>query len=260
MRVLDFLKPVLEDFFRFAKEVDKEFLSHVEREELYEGLKKAQELKERHQEPLKRLYCEWTEKSFRFLIDRWVCFEEYPSESFLRASGLKRSKNLSVWAILSVGEDIEGLTEEENKLSKYISENLDELYVYNFAKAIDFLTRYRGDCGGNIIPISPSKVVKLFEMYSDYLLYDEGVMVIPDALMLRYLYDKFFDEHHATFSRILSDRLSQAIQEGYPEKHIRIIQTAIAVIKEEPEILPEGEPQSFVEKWLREELVDFMGA
>jgi hypothetical protein len=49
--------------------------------------------------PLKRLYCEWAEKSFRFLIDKWVCFEEFPSESFLHASGLKGSKKLSFWAI-----------------------------------------------------------------------------------------------------------------------------------------------------------------
>jgi len=254
MRVLDFLKPVLEDFFRFAKEVDKEFLSYIEREELYKGLERVQELKERQREPLKKLYCEWAEKSFKFLIDRWVCFEEYPSESFLLASGLKKSKNLSVWAILSVGEDIEGLTEEENALSKYVSENLDELYVYNFSKAIDFLARYRGECGKDRIPISPFKVVRLFEMYSEALLYDEGVMVIPDALMLRHIYNEFFDEHHTTFSRILSDRLSQAIREGLPEKHIRVIQTAIAVIKEDPESLPKGEPKSFAEKWLREEL------
>uniref|UniRef100_A0A7C5SZP8 Uncharacterized protein n=1 Tax=Thermocrinis ruber TaxID=75906 RepID=A0A7C5SZP8_9AQUI len=258
MKVLDFLRPTLESFFRFAKEVDREFLSHLEREELYIGLKKAQELKERQQEPLKRLYCEWAEKSFRFLIDRWVCFEEFPSEQFLLASGLKKSKNLSVWAILSVGEDVEGLTEEENELSKYVSKNLDELYVYNFAKSIDFLARYRGDCGEDRLPISPSKVVKRFEMYSDNLLYDEGVMVIPDALMLRHIYDVFFTEHHTTFSRILSDRLSQAIKEGYPEKHIRLIQTAIAVIKNDPKSLPKGEPKSFAEKWLREELVDFM--
>jgi hypothetical protein len=255
MRVQDLLRPLLEDFTLFAERVDKEFLSYIEREELYEGLRKAQELKERQQEPLKKLYCEWTEKSYRFLIDRWVCFEEYPSESFLRASGLKKSKNLSVWAILSVGEDIEGLTEGENELSKYVSKSLDELYVYNFAKAIDFLARYRGECGKDIIPISPFKVFKLFEMYSDYLLYDEGVMVIPDALMLRHIYNEFFDEHHATFSRILSDRLSQAIQNGRAEEHIRVIQTAIAVIKNDPESIPKGEPKSFVEKWLREELV-----
>ena len=255
MRVLDFFKPILEDFFRFAKEMDKEFLSHVEREELYEGLKKAQELKKRQQEPLKRLYCEWTEKSFKFLIDRWVCFEEYPSEQFLLASGLKKSKNLSVWTILSVREGMEGLTEEEFELSKYISENLDELYVYNFANAVCVLARYRGDCGTERIPISPLNAVKRFEIHSENLLYNWDLMAIPDTLKLRYLYDKFFDEHHATFSRILSDRLSRAIEESLPEKHIRVIQTAIAVIKNDPESLPKGEPQSFVEKWLREELV-----
>jgi hypothetical protein len=255
MRVLDFLKPILEDFFRFAKEVDKEFLSYIEREELYEGLKKAQELKERQHEPLKKLYCEWAEKSFKFLIDRWVCFEEYPSEQFLLASGLKKSKNLSVWAILSVGEDIEGLTEDENELSKYVSKSLDELYVYNFAKSLAFLARYRGDCGNERIPISPFKVVKRFEMDADALLYDQGVMVIPDVLMLRHIYNEFFDEHHTTFSRILSDRLSQAIEEGFPEEHIRVIQTSIAVVKNDPESLPKGEPKSFAEKWLREELV-----
>lgn len=122
MRVLDFLKPVLEDFFRFAKEVDKEFLFCIEREELYEGLKKSQELKERQQEPLKKLYCEWAEKSFRFLIDRWVCFEEFPNEQFLLASGLKKSKKL-MWSILPIIVDAKNLTEEEFELSKYISEN-----------------------------------------------------------------------------------------------------------------------------------------
>jgi hypothetical protein len=64
-----------------------------------------------------------------------------------------------------------------------------------------------------------------------------------------------FPENNATFSRILSDRLSQAIEKGYPEKHTRVIQTAIAVIKNDPESLPKGEPKSFAEKWLREELV-----
>ena len=56
MRVLDLFKPALEDFFGFAKEVDKEFLPYIEKEELHEGLKKAQELKDRQQEPLRRLY------------------------------------------------------------------------------------------------------------------------------------------------------------------------------------------------------------
>jgi hypothetical protein len=246
MRVLDFLKPVLEDFFRFAKEVDKEFLFHVEREELYEGLKKAQELKERQQEPLKKLYCEWAKKSFKFLIDRWVCFEEYPSESFLRASGLKRSKKLSLWATLTIREeDAKVLTEEEFELSKYISENLDELYVYGFANELAVLSLFRGDCGNDGVVISPVRVVRIFDVDSHRLLRGNDLMIIPDALRLRYLYDRFFDEHHATFSRILSERLSQAIQEGFPEEHIRIIQTAIAVIKGDPEGLPKGRTAKF---------------
>jgi len=256
MRVLDFLKPILEDFFRFAKEVDKEFLSYIEREELYEGLKKAQELKERQQEALKRLYCEWAEKSFKFLIDRWVCFEEFPSESFLLASGLKKSKKLSFWVMLTIREeDAKSLTEEEFELSKYISGNLDELYVYKLVNALAAWSLFRGGCGNYEINISPVRVVRIFDVDSYDLLHNDSLMIIPNALKLRHLYDKFFEEHHATFSRILSDRLSQAIEEGYPEKHIRVIQTAIAVIKNDPESLPKGEPQSFAEKWLREELV-----
>jgi hypothetical protein len=259
MRVLDFLKPVLEDFFRFAKEVDKEFLFHVEREELYTGLKTAQELKERQQEPLKRLYCEWTEKSFTFLIDRRVCFEEFPNEQFLFASGLKGSKKL-MWSIIPIVVDAKDLTEEEIELRKYISENLEELRVYGFASGVDDLSFLRGDCGSEEALLSPLNAVKRFEMYSDNLLYDWDLMAIPNTLKLRYIYNEFFTEHHATFSRILSDRLSQAIEEGLPEKHIRLIQTAIAVIKNDPESLPKGEPKSFAEKWLREELVGFIEA
>jgi hypothetical protein len=253
MRVLDFLKPILEDFFRFAKEVDKEFLSYIEREGLYTGLKKAQELKERQHEPLKKLYCEWAEKSFRFLIDRWVCLEEFPSESFLLASGLKKSKKL-MWSIIPIIVDAKDLTEEEFELRKYISENLEELYVYDFAGRVADLSFLRGDCGSKAALLSPVNAVKRFEMYSENLLYSWDLMVIPDALKLRHLYDVFFEEHHATFSRILSDRISQAIQNGFPEEHIRVIQTAIAVIKGDPESLPKGEPKSFAEKWLREEL------
>jgi len=254
MRVLDFLKPILEDFFRFAKEVDKEFLSYIESEELYTGLKKAQELKERQQEPLKRLYCEWAEKNFRFLIDRWVYFEEFPSEQFLLASGLKKSKKL-MWSILPIIVDAKNLTEEEFELSKYISENLEELYVYDFARGFADLSFLRGDCGSKETLPSPVNAVKRFEIYSENLLYNWDLMAIPDTLKLRHIYDVFFTEHHTTFSRILSDRLSQAIQKGCPEKHIRVIQTAIAVIKNDPESLPKGEPKSFAEKWLREELV-----
>ncbi len=256
MRVLDFFKPILEDFFRFAKEVDKEFLSHIEREELYTGLKKAQELKERQQEPLKKLYCEWAEKSFRFLIDRWVYFEEFPSESFLLTSGLKKSKKLSLWAMLTIREeDAKSLTEEEFELSKYISENLEELYVYKFVNALAIWSLFRGDCGNYEINISPVRAVRMFDVDSYDLLHNDNLMIIPNTLRLRHLYNKFFEEHHTTFSRILSDRLSQAIREGFPEEHIRVIQTAIAVIKEDPESLPKGEPKSFAEKWLREELV-----
>jgi hypothetical protein len=258
MRVLDFLKQVLEGFFRFAKEVDKEFLSHIEMEELYTGLKKAQELKERQQEPLKKLYCEWAEKSFRFLIDRLVYFEEFPSEQFLLASGLRKSKKLSFWTMLTIREeDAKGLTEEEFELSKYISENLEELYVYHFANALAVLSLFRGDCENYSVNISPVRVVRIFEVDSYDLLHSSDLTVIPNALKLRHLYDVFFEEHHTTFSRILSDRLSQAIQEGFSEKHIRVIQTAIAVIKNDPESLPKGEPQSFAEKWLREELVEW---
>jgi hypothetical protein len=256
MRVLDFLKPVLEEFFRFAKEVDKEFFSYIEREELYTGLKKAQDLKERQQEPLKKLYCEWTEKSFRFLIDRWVCFEEFPNEQFLLASGLKKSKKL-MWSILPIIVDAKNLTEEEFELSKYISENLEELYVYDFASRVADLSFLRGDCESKAALLSPLNAVKRFEIHSENLLYNWDLIAIPDTLKLRYLYDKFFDEHHATFSRILSDRLSQAIQNGCPEEHIRVIQTAIAVIKNDSESLPKGEPKSFTEKWLREELVEW---
>jgi hypothetical protein len=254
MRILDFLKPVLEDFFRFAREVDKEFLSYIEREELYIGLKRVQELKERQQEPLKKLYCEWTEKSFKFLIDRWVCFEEYPNEQFLFASGLKKSKRL-MWSIVPIIGDAKDLTEEEFELRKYISENLEELRVYVFARGISDLSYLRGDCGSKKALLSPLNAVKRFEIHSDNLLYDWDLMAIPNTLKLRHIYDVFFTEYHDTFSRILSDRLSQAIQEGFPEKHVRVIQTAIAVIKGEPKSLPKGEPQSFTEKWLREELV-----
>jgi hypothetical protein len=247
----------LEDFFRFAKEVDKKFLFCIERGELYEGLEKAQELKERQQEPLKKLYCEWAEKSFRFLIDRWVCFEEFPSESFLLASGLKGSKKL-MWSILPIIVDAKNLTEEEFELSKYVSENLEELYVYDFAGRVADLSFLRGDCGSKEALLSPVNAVKRFEMYSENLLYNWDLMVIPDTLKLRHLYDVFFTEHHTTFSRILSDRLSQAIREALPDEHIRVIQTAIAVIKNEPESLPKGEPKSFAEKWLRGELEEFM--
>ncbi len=254
MNVLDLIRPTLEDFFRFAKELDKDFIYYTEREELYEGLKKSQELKERQQEPLKKLYCEWMEKSFKFLIDRWLCFEEPPNESFLRASGLKNARKISLWVQISPRKAVKGLTEEEQEFIKYISENLNELYVYGFANELVILSYFRGDCRGEGIIIPSGRAVEIFEVESSHLLYIDSLWVIPSALRLRYLYDKFFDELHDTFSCILSDELSKAIQNGCAEERIRVIQTAIAVIKNDPESLPEGEPQSFVEKWLREEL------
>ncbi|MFZ8862117.1 MAG: hypothetical protein ACO2PP_16655, partial [Thermocrinis sp.] len=76
MRVQDLLRPLLEDFALFAERVDKEFLSYIEREELYRGLERAQELKERQQEPLKKAYLKWIEKTFVFLLDRDVELEK----------------------------------------------------------------------------------------------------------------------------------------------------------------------------------------
>jgi hypothetical protein len=152
--------------------------------------------------------------------------------------------------------DAKDLTEEEFELRKYISENLEELRVYDFASGVADLLFLRGDCESKAAILSPLNAVKRFEMYSENLLYNWDLMSIPDTLKLRYLYDVFFTEHHTTFSRILSDRLSQAIKESLPEEHIRVIQTAIAVIKGDPESLPKGESKSFAEKWLREEFME----
>ena len=160
-----------------------------------------------------------------------------------------------MWSILPIIVDAKDLTEEEFELRKYISENLEELRVYDFASGVADLSFLRGDCESKAALLSPLNAVKRFEMYSDNLLYDWDLMAIPNTLKLRYLYDVFFTEHHTTFSRILSDRLSRAIEEGLPDERIRVIQTAIAVIKNNPESLPKGEPKSFAEKWLREELV-----
>jgi len=99
---------------------------------------------------------------------------------------------------------------------------------------------------------------EFFGNFSQILLRNDGYYLwqIPVALVFRTYY-RLFPEKRPAFSKILSDRLSQAIEEGYPEKHIRVIQTAIAVIKEDPKSLPKGEPQSFAEKWLREEVVEW---
>ncbi len=246
MRVLDFFRSSLENFFGFAKEVDKEFLPYIEKEELYEGLKKAQELKDRQQEPLKRLYCEWVEEVFRFMIERVVYLNKGPYPSFLRASGLIKAKGVIMK---------EKMGEEERELHSFIVDNLDQLCFYRTAYRMHLMGMSRGDVEVGFFCINPNKVEDYFYSLSEELLDRDCLVSIPTTLLMKVVYE-MFPEHHATFSRILSDLLSQAIEEGLPEEHIRVIQTAIAVIKNDPESLPKGEPKSFAEKWLREELVD----
>ncbi len=247
MRVLDFFKPALENFFGFAKEVDKEFLPYIEKEELYEGLKKAQELKDRQQEPLRRLYFEWVEEVFRFLIERVVYLYRGPYPSFLRASGLIKVKGVIMK---------EKMGEEERELHSFIVDNLDQLCFYRTAYWMHLMGMSRGDVEVGFFYINPNTVEDNFDSLSEELLEGDFLVSIPTTLLMKVLYE-MFPEHHTTFSRILSDRLSQAIEEGLPEERIRVIQTAIAVIKNDPESLPKGEPKSFAERWLREELVNF---
>jgi len=248
MRVLDFFKPALEDFFEFAKEVDKGFLPYIEKEELYEGIKKAQELKDRQQEPLRRLYYEWVEEVFRFLIERVVYLNKFPYAAFLRASGLIKVKRVIMK---------EKMGEEERELHSFIVDNLAQLCFYRTAYQMYHMGMSRGDVEVGFHYINPEKAEDYFYSLSEELLDGDCLVAIPTTLLMKVLYE-MFPEHHTAFSRILSDRLTQAIKEGFPEKHIRVIQTAIAVIKNEPESLPKGEPKSFTEKWLREELVGFM--
>ncbi len=245
MRVLDFFKPALENFFGFAKEVDKEFLPYIEKEELYEGLKRAHELKDRQQEPLRRLYFEWVEEVFRFLIERVVYLNKGPYQSFLRASGLIKAKGVIMK---------EKMGEEERELHSFIVDNLAQLCFYRTAYWMHLMGMSRGDVEVGFFCINPDNVEDYFYSLSEELLDGDCLVSIPTTLLMKVLYE-MFPEHHATFSCILSDRLSQAIEEGLPEERIRVIQTAIAVIKNEPESLPKGEPKSFAEKWLREELV-----
>jgi hypothetical protein len=83
----------------------------------------------------------------------------------------------------------------------------------------------------------------------------QRIYVSPEKLELGKLYGDF-PKKRPVFSKVLSEVLTQALQGSYPEKQVRLIQTAIAVIKGDPESLPKGKPQSFAEKWLREELVN----
>jgi hypothetical protein len=253
MRVQDLLRPLLEDFALFAERVDKEFLSYIEREELYRGLDRAQELKERQQEPLKRAYLKWIEKTFVFLLDRDVELErkgatiEDPWFDILHYLGLQK---------VYVEE------REMGKIYGEIDESLREFvigyvyrgYFWRLALNISNLKSFEGA----FIPREGAE--QAFEFFSEDFVREDShcLWQVPTALILRKYYRLFPDKHPA-FSKILSERLSQAIREGFPEKHIRVIQTAIAVIKEDSESLPKGEPKSFAEKWLRGELEEFIG-
>jgi hypothetical protein len=255
MRVQDLLRPVLEGFVVFAKKVDERFLSYVERGELYRGIEEAWELEAREEEPLRKAYLKWIRKSFEFFENRDVelelkgVFEENPWYDILHTLGLQKVY----------------VKEEEVEMFKrygHIDEGLDEFvrgyvykgYFWRLALNISNLKSFEGA----FIPREGAE--QAFEFFSeDFVREDSNCLwQIPVALILRKYY-RLFPEKRPAFSKILSDRLSQAIKEGHPEKHIRVIQTAIAVIKEDPEGLPKGEPRSFAEKWLREELVDFMG-
>jgi hypothetical protein len=249
MRVQDLLKPLLEDFALFAERVDKEFLSYIEREELYRGLERAQELKERQQEPLKKAYLKWIEKTFVFLLDRDVELErkgatkEDPWFDILHYLGLQK-----VYVDeMEIGKAYGKIDEE---LHKFITSYTSKGYFWGLAGYIAMFKAMEGAF------INGNMAEEFFGNFSQILLRNDGYYLwqIPVALVFRTYY-RLFPEKRPAFSKILSDRLSQAIEEGLPEEHIRVIQTAIAVVKNDPESLPKGEPKSFAEKWLREELV-----
>jgi hypothetical protein len=255
MIVQDLLRPLLEDFAFFAERVDKEFLSYIEREELYRGLERAQELKERQQEPLKRAYLKWIEKSFVFLLDRDVelerkgVMEEDPWFDIVHCLGLQKvyvdEDKVEMWKAY-------GKVDEE--LGKFITSYTSKGYFWGLAGYIAMFKSMEGAF------INKDMAEEFWENFSRVLLRNDGYYLwqIPLALVFR-IYYKLFPEKRPAFSKILSDKLSQATEEGFPEKHLRVLQTAIAVIKEDPESLPKGEPQSFAEKWLRGELEEFMG-
>lgn len=253
MRVQDLLRPLLEDFTLFAERVDKEFLSYIEREELDRGIEKAQEFKEKQQEPLKKAYLKWIEKSFVFLLDRDVelerrgVFEENPWFDILHALGLQK-----VYVKEEEVEMFKRYGHIDEALGEFVGGYVYKGYFWRLALNISNLKGFENA----LIPRDGAE--QAFEFFSEDFVREDSYCLwqVPTALMLRRYYE-VFPEKRPAFSKILSDRLSQAIEKGFPEKHIRVIQTAIAVIKEDPESLPKGEPQSFSEKWLREELVEW---
>jgi len=90
------LRPILEDFVVFAKRLDKRFLSFIEKEDLYRGLREAKGLERRERCLLKRVYVKWIRKSFEFLRDRDVelglkgVFNENPWFDVLHYLGIQR--------------------------------------------------------------------------------------------------------------------------------------------------------------------------
>ncbi len=253
MRVEELLRPVLEDFVLFAKKVDERFLSFVERGDLYRGIEEAWELEAKEEEPLRKAYLKWIRKSFEFLRDRDVeldkkgFFTENPWFDILHALGLQKVyvKEEEVEMFKRYGDIDEGLGE-------FVRGYVYKGYFWRLALNISNLKGFENA----FIPREGAE--QAFEFFSEDFVREDShcLWQIPAALILRRYY-RLFPEKRPAFSKILSDRLSQAIEKGYPEKHIRVIQTAIAVIKKDPESVPKGEPKSFAEKWLREELVEW---
>jgi len=257
MRLQERLRPVLEDFVVFAKRLDKRFLSFIEKEDLYRGLREAKELERRERGPLKRVYLKWIRKSFEFLRNRDVelelkgVFEENPWFDVLHYLGIQR--------IYVSPEKL-----ELGKLYGHIDESLGD-FIYGYVSKAYFwsvalnISNFKKFENGVFVYLPEGFVEGDFESYSKVFLEEDRHYLkhIPKTLILRTYY-RDFPKKRSVFSKVLSEVLTQVVQGGYPEKHVRLIQTAIAVIKEDPESLPKGEPQSFAEKWLREELVNSM--
>jgi hypothetical protein len=250
MRVEDLLRPVLEDFVVFAEKADERFLSYVEKEEFYRGIEEVEEMEVKEEEPLRKAYLKWIRKSFEFLRDRDVelkkkgAFEENPWFDILHALGLQK-----VYVKEEEVEMFKRYGHIDEALEKFVGGYLSKGYFWRLALNVSNLKSFENA----FIPREGAE--QAFEFFSEDFVREDShcLWQIPVALILRTYY-RLFPEKRPAFSKILSDRLSQAIREDYPEKHIRVIQTAIAVIKEDPESLPKGEPQSFAEKWLRKEL------
>ncbi|MCI4454000.1 MAG: hypothetical protein JHC25_03500 [Thermodesulfobacterium sp.] len=253
MRWQERLRQVLEDFVVFAKRVDKRFLSFIEKEDLYRGLREAKELEREVRGPLKRVYAKWIRKSFEFLRDRDIelelkgVFDENPWFDVLHYLGIQRVYVSPEKLVLG---KLYGYVDE--RLRDFIEEYVSKGYFWSLALDISTFKSFES---GNFVYLPEGFVEGSFEGGAKKLLEEDRYYLwhISTTLILRTFY-RDFPEKRSVFSEVLSGVLTQVIQGGFSEKHIRVVQTAIAVIKEEPETLPEGEPKSFAEKWLREEL------